>query len=111
MTKTETTPETTETVKKLWKNHRAIGYEIARTTANGTEYIILDVGTYKPDVAAIHTLMEASRKECMVKTITDMSTVVESAHFLGLSDDDIRKALEKALAARAKEKAELEKPA
>lgn len=86
----------TTTTRQLWKCHRAVGWEIARATADdGTELVVLQTAPHKQEVAPAYMLMPVDDSGFEAQTY--LIQAIEKARFLGLDHDAIRAAFEDAL--------------
>lgn len=86
--------------KPFWKNHRTLGYEVARAVADdGTELVILQTAPHKQDVAPAHLLMPVSDADLAFEARVQLIAAIEKARFLGLDMDILRAAFDDAMQA------------
>ena len=86
----------TAATRQLWKSHRAVGWEIARATADdGTELVILQTAPHKQEVVPAY--MMAPVDDLAFEAQTYLIQAIEKARFLGLDMDALRRAFDEAL--------------
>lgn len=85
-------------MKALWKSHRTMGYEVARTTDDaGTELVILQTAPHSQAVSPAHMLMPVTDEDRQFEARVQLIQAIEKAKFLGLDHDALRRAFDEAL--------------
>jgi hypothetical protein len=75
-------------MRQLYKSHRTMGYEVARTrTDDGAELVILETAPQKQEVSPAHMLRPVSPEEAAFEVRVALAQVVEQARFLGLDPE------------------------
>lgn len=84
--------------RQLLKNHRTMGYEIGRTTADdGREFVILQTAPHKEEAAFARMLRPVTPDEAVFDARVLFLEAVEQARFLGLDAETIRTLVDDAL--------------
>ena len=82
----------------LVRNHRTMGYEVARTTdADGKELAILQTSPTAQTVALAQLLMPVTRDEAAFEARMALVAAIERCRFLGVEPETIRALLDEEL--------------
>ncbi len=77
-------------MRQLYKSHRTMGYEVARTRADdGAELVILQTAPHKQEVSPAHMLTPASPQEAAFDIRIGLAQIIERARFLGLDAETL----------------------
>ena len=87
-------------VVRTWvRNHRTIGYEVARAyTEDGKSLIILQTSDHKQEVAQESALLPATEKDLINDVSSLLIAAIFQARFLELDNDTLRATFERLLA-------------
>lgn len=77
-------------MRQLYKSHRTMGYEIARTrTDDGDELVILETAPQKKEVSPAHMLRPVTSAEVAFEIRIALAQIAEQARFLGLDAETV----------------------
>jgi hypothetical protein len=75
-------------MRAIFKSHRTMGYETARTTDNeGTELVVLQVTPTRREVSPAHMLRVPSPEEVVFDVRVKLAEVIEQARFWGVESE------------------------
>jgi hypothetical protein len=85
-------------VRQLYKSHRTMGYEVARTTTeDGQQLVVLQTAPHKQEVSPAHMLQPVSETEIAFDIRTGLAALVERARFLGIDAETLTTLLQEEL--------------
>ena len=84
-------------MSNLIQSHRLLGYEAGRVTVDGEDLVLVRTGVHRIEVAPPAQIRPASAVVVRFGLHTRLVDAIIDARFLGLSDDEIRAAMDAAL--------------